>query len=360
MKSYRIGRIAGIEVKLHATFPLFILILGLLEGKTAGVLAGLQLIGVLFALFAFVLLHELGHSLVAQRFGVRVLSITLMPLGGLAATGSLPRRPSQEILIALAGPAVNIVIAGLLGGGLYLAGVPFGLEGSGPGPFFSYLFGANLMLAFFNLLPAFPLDGGRVLRALMASRLPYIVATRRAVLAGNAIAVLFFAFGLWKPTFIMLSLIAVFLFFSGRRELRNVELEEFLRTNRARTLMDRRPWFFAGRDTRCAEVFAALSSESDLAYSVIDLEGFRYGILTRQELLSACLALPAHMKIHRLVKDITPALQGRANLYQALGALRRAPRGILPVRDDGDIVGVLALEDVEEALAQKGGGGARV
>jgi Zn-dependent protease len=352
MKSYRIGWIAGIEVKLHATFPLFILILGLLEGKTAGILAGLQLIGVLVALFAFVLLHELGHSLVAQRFGVRVISITLLPIGGLAATGSLPRHPSQEILIALAGPAVNIVIAAILGTGLYLAGTPFDLQGSGAGPFFSYLFSANIMLALFNLLPAFPLDGGRVLRALMVNRLPYLIATRRAVLVGNVIAVLFFVLGLWQPTFIMLSFIAAFIFFSGRRELRNVELEEFLHESRARELLDKRPWFYAGRDTRCAEIFAALSSESDLAYSVVDLEGLRYGILTRQELLSACLALPAHMKIHRLVKDTTPALQGRANLYQAIGALRRAPHGILPVRDGGDIVGILALEDVEQALAQ--------
>ena len=352
MKSYRIGAIAGIEVRLHATFPLFILVLGLLQGKQEGVLAGLQLLGLLIPLFAFVLLHELGHSLVAQRFGVKVLSITLLPIGGLAATGSLPRQPSQEILIALAGPAVNLVIAAILGAGLYLAGTPFAVEGTGAGYYFSYLFGANLMLALFNLIPAFPLDGGRVLRALMANRLPYIVATKRAVLVGNVFAVLLVTAVLFDRSLFMASVIGVFLFFAGRRELRGVEMEEFLNRSRASELLDRRPWFLGSRDTRCSEVFAALSSESELAYSVIDLEGFRYGILTRQELLSACLALPAHMKVYRLVKDAIPALQGRANLYQALGALRRAPSGLLPVRDGGEIVGILALKDVEQALAE--------
>ncbi len=355
-RAYRIGKIAGIEVRVHSTFPLFILALGVLEGIAGGWLQGLRVMGILSTLFAFVLLHELGHSLVAQRFGVSVLSITLLPIGGLAATGSLPRRPYQEILIALAGPAVNIVLALLLGIVLFVTEMPFDLDGPGLGPFLSYLLGANVMLALFNLVPAFPLDGGRVLRALLATRLAYPVATRRAVLVGKVFSAVFFLLGLWKPGLFMLSLIAVFLFFSGHRELKAVEFEDFLRQRRAGDFLSGEPFFLGRRDTRFAEVCEAFADNEELRHCVLDLEGLRYGVLTRRQLMSACMVMPAALEVHRIVEERLVALPVELPILQALPLLHRAPRGLLPVRDGLRIVGVLSLEELMALLRGRGQG----
>lgn len=198
-------RVRGIRLAIHFTlFPL--LALAAFEGWMAedgGGWSGVAWsVGLLLAIFSCVVLHELGHSLVAMRFGVRVPRILLMPIGGMAELDDIPREPSREFLIAIAGPAVNFALIGML---WLAAGWP-------PQPFFSdypatlrgcahLLIHWNLMMGVFNLLPAFPMDGGRILRALFALRLPYLRATFWAALTGKTIAVggiLFAAFGDWS------------------------------------------------------------------------------------------------------------------------------------------------------------------
>src|SRR5688572_1710759 len=176
--SFKIGRFSGIDVKIHWTFLLLLAFFAFLGYQTSGSVAGaLTPIAVIVALFLCVLLHEFGHSLVAQRLGIEIHSITLLPIGGVSNLESIPEKPSDEVKITLAGPLVNVVLVPIFFGvGLLLGaepGMPTDLfTGIGSvGQFFFYLGYLNVVLALFNLIPAFPLDGGRVLRGLLATRL---------------------------------------------------------------------------------------------------------------------------------------------------------------------------------------------
>lgn len=220
--SARLGQVAGIDIRLHASFALICLWIAWLSwrrtGSVAGVLNGLALV---LLLFLCVLLHEYGHALTARRFGIGTRHITLLPIGGVALLERIPDRPLQEVAIALAGPAVNIAIAAMLWlitpstGGM-LAGI------------LQTLLGANLVLAAFNLLPAFPMDGGRVLRALLALRFGRVRATRLAALVGRAMAVGFAVLGLrGNPVLI---LIAGFVWYAAGAESRAVAAQASNRT----------------------------------------------------------------------------------------------------------------------------------
>src|SRR5687767_13401948 len=225
--SFKIGRFSGIDVKVHWTFLLLLAFFAFLGYQTSGSLAGaLTATAVIVALFICVLLHEFGHSLVAQRLGLGIHSITLLPLGGVSNLESLPEKPSDEVKITLAGPLVNVVLAPIFVAlGLLFGAVPRMptdlLMGIGSvGQFFVYLGYLNVVLAVFNLIPAFPLDGGRILRALLATRLGAVRATDISSAVGQLFAVAFFLIGLLGGNF-LLALVAVFIFF-GRSEERRV------------------------------------------------------------------------------------------------------------------------------------------
>ncbi len=334
---------------LHATFPIFVLVLGLFVLATEGLAETLLVLATLTALFGFVLLHELGHSLVAQRLGVTVRSITLLPLGGLALTENLPRRPRDEMLIALAGPAVNFVLALLI----FIGRV----SGALGGELIDYILVANLMLGGFNLVPAFPLDGGRVLRALLATRLPYVTATSRAVYVGRFFALLFVAAGFFRPSLIMLGLIGVFLFIAGGRELRAVRMDELLNRRRLEDFMEARPWFYATRDTVFGEICGVLGENPDLTYTVIEMETLRFGLLDRRELLSACMVMPPGLPLSRLVERVHPGLPAGATVAMALGRLRRQGSPILPLVKEGEVIGLVSRGMLEEQLQGLSGRG---
>jgi len=216
--SFKLGTLAGIAVYVHATF--FILIAWLvMNGWQAGQspLEILADIGFVLALFGCVVLHELGHALMARRFGIRTRDVTLLPIGGIARLERMPDNPRQELWVALAGPAVNVVIAGVLGFWLVLFGLlSGGVLSSAVGSFTARLMLVNLALVAFNMLPAFPMDGGRVLRALLAQRMRYVDATDLAAKVGRGMAVVFGIAGLfWNP---MLVLIALFVWFGAGQE----------------------------------------------------------------------------------------------------------------------------------------------
>src|SRR5687768_12601921 len=170
--SYTIGRIAGTEVKVHLTFVLFLGWWALMAYQQAGPAGAISASLWLIALFGCIVLHEFGHILMARRFGVRTPDVILLPIGGVARLERIPDEPRQELLIALAGPAVTLAIVVLLYVVLALSGPEPTLWGLEPaGPFLDNLMRVNLYLLLFNLFPAFPMDGGRVLRAALASRL---------------------------------------------------------------------------------------------------------------------------------------------------------------------------------------------
>ncbi len=241
--SYKIARIAGTDVKIHLTFPLllgFIALANLSQGIVAAAL------GVLFVVLVFgcVLLHEFGHIFAARAFGVRTPDVTLYPIGGVARLERMPEKPSQELAVALAGPAVNVVIAGglmvfllVLGLGVNLTGL--GGHALGGLSFVASLAAVNVWLVLFNLIPAFPMDGGRVLRALLAMRMPFVRATNIAAKVGRTLAVIAGVFGLitFQP---MLMLIAAFVYFAAGQEAMMANARDrsfgFFRTDSARPI----------------------------------------------------------------------------------------------------------------------------
>jgi Zn-dependent protease len=186
--SWKVGQLAGIDLRIHATFLLllgWVLASYWLAGKSMeAMLAG---VGFIVALFACVVLHEMGHAVAARKFGIQTRDITLLPIGGVARLERMPEEPKLELLVALAGPAVNVVIAVVLYGWLALTQgwTPFSQLSVAAGPFVERLLLVNISLVLFNLIPAFPMDGGRVLRALLASRMTYPKATQLAASVGQ-------------------------------------------------------------------------------------------------------------------------------------------------------------------------------
>jgi Zn-dependent protease len=216
-------KVFGIQLAVHASFLLLLAYYGYqgwVEGGTLGMFWSVALI-ILF--FVCVILHELGHSLTARRYGVKVPRILLLPIGGMAEFDRIPRKPSEELLITLAGPAVNFVLAALL-----FALAWRGLIQTDDAPTYTaaallgQLWLANLIMGVFNLLPVFPMDGGRIFRALLAMKLPYLQATYWAVMVGRSLALIFAAVAALYFHSTMTSVLFVFIFFAGNAEYRQL------------------------------------------------------------------------------------------------------------------------------------------
>jgi stage IV sporulation protein FB len=216
--SYRIARIAGIDVRIHITFLLLPAYFGFVEWRAAGPGAAAQSVFFILLLFCCVLLHEFGHALAGRRYGIRTPDITLLPIGGVARMLAIPDKPTQEFVIAVAGPAVNVAIAAILAPVLYFTGGVFSGPLTDTRLLLHNLLLVNLGLVAFNMIPAFPMDGGRVLRSLLAMRWSWIRATRIAARTGQAIAILFALAALWRENPILL-LIAFFVFSGARQEI---------------------------------------------------------------------------------------------------------------------------------------------
>jgi Zn-dependent protease len=236
--SIRIARLFGIDIKVHLIFIVFLAVLSIQEGiKYRSVEAGLWFLLLFSFLFLFVLLHELGHSIVAQRLGIRVIDITLWPLGGLARLGRIPEDPGVELRIAVAGPAVNFAVALLVVLGVWITTGGEGIASLGNtqiGVILSdiilFTVWVNGLMGLFNLVPAFPLDGGRILRALAASRLPYYKATALAVTIGKILAFTgLLVLALNGKLLSWLSLICLFVYWAGSHELRMARAREYMK-----------------------------------------------------------------------------------------------------------------------------------
>jgi Zn-dependent protease len=236
MRSLRLGRAFGIPLYLHPTFFLLLLMVPLMQGQ-AGLLAYAFQTVLILAIFACVLLHELGHALMARYFGIRTRDITLYPIGGVARLERMSEKPSEELLVAVAGPAVNVVIAGLLTPLAFFAILGGALGPDGPivtadqgllmilGKFVVAVWISNIALVLFNLLPIFPMDGGRVLRSILAMFTTHLKATeisaRLGLVMAGALAVLAVVSQHW-----MLLILAVFIAFAGQQELMMLRYRE--------------------------------------------------------------------------------------------------------------------------------------
>jgi Zn-dependent protease len=230
LRAWKVGRAFGIDVYIHWTFFLLPLLMLLMNPQIQGLGAALSFTGLLFSVFFCVLLHEFGHALAARGFGIGTEDITLYPIGGVARLQRMSEKPWEELLIAVAGPAVNVVIAAGLS--LVLTAVEAfdpAWQITLPGQFLSALMIINIGLVVFNMIPAFPMDGGRVLRALLSMGLGHLTATRIAVAVSTvALMLLGFVAVLWIHNWMML-IVLPFLFFAGQAELRMAEYNAWRR-----------------------------------------------------------------------------------------------------------------------------------
>ncbi|HEY2924102.1 MAG TPA: site-2 protease family protein [Candidatus Eisenbacteria bacterium] len=350
--SWKIAVVAGIPVRIHVTFLLFIIWLfwaSAAGGGGFGRAAGD--IGFVLAAFACVVLHEFGHALTGRRYGVVTKDIILLPIGGVARLDRIPRNPGQEVAIALAGPLVNVAIAGALY--LFMLVSPVAYDFSDPKlierSFAARLFAFNVIVTLFNLIPAFPMDGGRVLRALLATRLEYVRATRIAANVGQAIALLFGFLGLrfGNPMFI---LIALFVFLAAGQESAFVQMRSV----------------FEGIPVSRAMIrdFRALRSEDPISRAVeLLLDGHQQdfpvlgaserdppvGILARSDLLKALASSRTDTKVGDVARRDCGVARPEEKLEEVFQKMQESGCPAVPVVEPGrGIVGMVTLENVGE------------
>ena len=227
--SFKIAKLAGTDIFIHLTFFLLLTWVAFIQWKLNGSI-GAALSGIVFilAIFACIVLHEMGHALAARKYGIRTQDIILLPIGGVARLEKMPDRPIQELWVALAGPAVNVVIVALLAVYLWITNTltPDNQLMMTTAAFVERIIGVNIFLILFNMIPAFPMDGGRVLRALLATRLAYIRATRISANLGQSIALLFGVIGLFYNPILLF--IAFFVWMGAAQETRMVRMKSVL------------------------------------------------------------------------------------------------------------------------------------
>lgn len=344
--TFRLGQLFGSELRVHATFFLLLAWVAVAAWAQSGPAAALDNTLFVVVLFACVVAHEYGHALMARRYGIKTPDITLLPIGGMARMERMPEKPAQEIAVALAGPAVNVVIWALLIG----LGAETDLEAlTDPGTqqgFLGRLAAVNLFLAVFNLIPAFPMDGGRVLRALLSTTTNRVRATRIAATAGQITAFLFGFLGLTSGNLILL-LIAVFIFLAAQAEARDVESRDIAKGLYLRdAVITSFEHLSPGDPMHVAAQTLIRTTQHE--FPVLDGDGRLAGFLTRQALFHAM----AEGQNTRPVAEImiaVPALPLAAPLAQALDALQQAP-AVAATDPAGHVLGYVTSENIGELM----------
>jgi Zn-dependent protease/CBS domain-containing protein len=346
--SWRIATFAGIDVFIHATFLLIIGWVGLTYWQQTGTLAG-TLEGILFILilFSFVVMHEFGHALTARRYGIKTRDITLYPIGGVARLERMPEKPIQELWVALAGPAVNLVIAVLLFGWLLVSNTLTPLSGINltSGSFVERLMLVNVTLVVFNLIPAFPMDGGRVLRALLALRLEYTKATQIAASIGQALALLLGFAGLFFSP--QLLFIAFFVWIGAAQEASMVQMKSALGGISVRRAMITDFQTLAPNDplSRPVELILA-GAQTD--FPVLDGETV-VGVVNRSDLLAA-LSKQTATTVEQIMRRDIQLADANEMLEPAFARLQTCGCHTMPVLYGGKLVGLLTSENIGEFL----------
>lgn len=347
---WKLGRFAGIDVFVHATFLLLIAWVGYshwLQNRSWGEVAG----GILFilALFLCVVLHEYGHALTARRFGVKTRDITLYPIGGVARLERMPDNPIEELWVALMGPAVNVVIAALLFVYLVVTGglVPLTDLTVASGSFAARLLTLNLTLALFNLIPAFPMDGGRVLRAALAMRMDYVRATQIAASVGQGVALLFGLIGLFSNPFLVF--IALFVWIGASQESNMTRVKDSLGGIPVERAMLTNYQTLDERDT-LARAVELLLSASQRDFPVVDAEGRLIGILERDAFISALSREGQSAPVTAVMSRSLPEIDSHDMVETALQRLQESGAKTLPVTHAGRFLGLITSENITEFL----------
>jgi stage IV sporulation protein FB len=355
--SIRLFTVRGIAVRMHLTFPLILVWSAVQFGLLADQGFSGAVFGVLVTLLLFVIvvLHEFGHSFAAQYYGVTVKEIVLLPIGGVAQLAHIPEKPIQEFVIAVAGPLVNFVLAGLMlavaalfGQDLFVAdlgGMIAGMTGLSLPAIFSYLFSANLFIAVFNLIPAFPMDGGRILRALLASRMDYGRATAIAAAIGQGLAWLMGLWGFLGGGFFII-LVAFFIYIGAGQERQQVLLRRSLSGLTVAQAYSRQAQKLAADATVQDAVNLTLRSfQADFPVCTGDQ---LVGLLTYTRLLEALDRHGPSTPISEVMTTGVTPISPRDSLLDAQQKLSENKLDALPVVENGLVLGLLTSRDIGE------------
>ncbi len=349
--SISLGRIAGSEVRMHLTFLILLAWIFIAQYIAGGAAVAAESVLFIIAVFACVVAHEFGHALAARRYGISTPDITLLPIGGLARLSRMPEKPSEEIVIAIAGPLVNVVIAAVLI--LYLGGQvdPMAvaeIENPEPG-FLTRLAAVNIFLVVFNLIPAFPMDGGRVLRALLAFRMGRRQATEIAARIGQGLAFVFGFLGLISGNAILV-FIAIFVFLAAAGEAGQVGMRETVRGVTVDSAMVR-AYETLNMQATIDDATEALIRTTQREFPVVDGGGRLRGFLGRDAMIGALKASgPTTPVIDVMARDVPVVWQGQS-LDAALKLMNEAQAAEVGVVDrDQRLVGYVSRENLAEFM----------
>lgn len=336
--SIRLFKVADISINIHITF--FLLLLLFLN-------MGVRWLFLIVAIFCFVTLHELSHSLVAKKFGIKVKEITLLPIGGVAAMAKMPDKPYQEFLISLAGPAFNIGVVIIFFLPLYYL--------LGPAVLFhplsvrtfplaiAHIYWINLILAIFNLIPAFPMDGGRILRALLARKMGYRKATKIAVNFGHIFALLFGYIGLMNGH-LLLIIIAVFIYMAASSEELQVDVRETLKKF---TIKDIAPSQFLSleKEATLSKVLELIFHSHQEDFPVLEDKRLA-GFVTRSDIINGIHQYGVSGPVSLVMRKDFPILRESDSLDKAQNIMQENNIKALPVVKGGTAIGVVTIEDI--------------
>ncbi|HIP25542.1 MAG TPA: CBS domain-containing protein [Archaeoglobus profundus] len=336
MKSFKIGKIAGISINIHFSllFILLLLMYIFYASPPPFGYSNLGYIGAVYAvitsvlIFVVVLIHELCHSLVAKKFGAKVRGIILFIFGGIALIEDLPKEPKKEFLIAIAGPMSNFVIAFIC----YLL-MPLSPQ------FFYILAYFNVFLAVFNLLPAFPMDGGRILRSLLARKKGYIRATKIAAEVGKFLAILMGIIGILAVN-LWLILIALFIYVGASEEEKLVTLEGLLSSIKVKDIMTPNP-IYVTPDTKVKDVIALMLRYKHLGYPVIENDKL-VGIVTLEDVANADENIEVKSVMTKELVTISP----NSSAFDALKLMSERGIGRVLVTENDRLVGIVSRSDI--------------
>ena len=348
--SIKLFRVAGTDLRVHPTFFLLLAWIAAVHWLSEGPSAALSGVIFIVVLFVCVVLHEFGHIFAARWFGIRTPDVTLLPIGGVASLERMPEKPIQEIVVALAGPAVTLAIAVTL---ILLLEIQFDLAQiarleDARSSLLGRVAAANVALLLFNLIPAFPMDGGRVLRALLALRLGYTRATRVAASIGQAIAIVLGFLGLFGNP--LLVLVAVFVFLAAAGEAGYVQVRDLTRGYLASNAMITTFKPLSPAAT-IDDAVALLLTTTQQEFLIIDGNGALNGVLTRQALIKALADSGGSTPVIDVMTANVPMVLERANLEIVVQELHEKDAPIIGVVDSQKrLVGYITPENLGELV----------
>ncbi|WP_048190149.1 CBS domain-containing protein [Methanobacterium sp. SMA-27] len=343
--SFKIFSIFGIPVELHISFLVLMLLIYIIALFNLIPSVNILTAVLITLIFATVVIHELSHSYIAKRYGIKIQRIVLLPIGGISEMEEIPKEPAKELRIALAGPVSNLIIAVITFAILIIFGTFLSTILSGALYYFTVV---NLLLGLFNLLPAFPMDGGRILRTFLAERMDFIKATKLAATIGKQFAIIMAVIGVFFN--FLLILVAIFVYLGAEGEYRSVVVSTLLGDEKVKDIMTS-DVHTLNPDNSVQETLKIMFREKHMGYPITE-DGKLIGIITFHD-VSKIPENNRDMLIKEIMSTELIISDPNENLVETIGKLNRNNIGRLPVIENGELVGIISKTDITKILDKK-------